>query len=546
MAARDTRADAEALLALMQLAQSGDLASAARQAESLLADGCDHDPLPYRVLGAAFEARGSVTEAAAAFCTALRLGPDHVPTLTAYGQCRARLGQLDEAQGALERAVALDDADPASHFALGWTLENRGEVDAALAAYARAAALDPRHAAAHAHAAALAVRRGRWALAREQAAAALRIAADDATAQIALAEADLGEGQPAAAEARLRALLAAPGRASAHTLAVARATLGDTLYAQAQAAAAFAAWSSANAALRVEHGVRFGPGRSERGMTMASRLLAAYPPAGRPGWKAAPPASMPADGHAFVVGFPRSGTTLLGQVLGSHPQVTTLDEVELLSAAAQRFLASDAGLAALDRADDALLAPHRAAYWRDVERKVGTVAGRVFIDKLPTYLLGLPLLAQLFPGAKLIVVRRDPRDVVLSCFRHQFVINPSTFEFLDLADCARYFDAAQALAERWLATLPVAVRIVRHEALIEDFDGQTKALAAFLGLEWHPAMRDFAALSRQRAVRTVSSAQVGRGLYRDGVGQWRAYRAQLAPVLPRLAPWVAAWGYPED
>lgn len=537
---------------LRAVAQAGDLARAARLAEALIADGSLREPLPFRVLGAAREAQGRLAEAAQALLGALRLDDRHVPTLTAYGQVRARLGQLDEAQAALQRAVALDGHDAAAQFALGWTLENRGEVDAALVAYGHAAAREPRHAAAHAHAAALSVRRARWAAARSHAEAALAIDGGSAVAQIVLAQADLGEQQPARAEARLRALLAAPSGLSAQTAAVARSALGDSLHAQAQPAPAFAAWQDANMALRQLHAARFAPGAgSERGLALAARLTAAYAPGQRRPWPAqlAPtgmPAGLPAAGHAFIVGFPRSGTTLLGQVLGSHPAITTLDEVELLSAAAGDLLGSEAGLAALDAGDPALLARYRADYWRAVEARLGALAGQVFIDKLPTYLLGLPLLARLFPQARFIVVRRDPRDVVLSCFRHLFVINPSTWEFLDLFDAARFFDATQRLAEHWLATLPISAQIVRHEDLVDDFDGTTRRLCAFLGLDWDAATRDFAAASATRAVRTVSSGQVSRGLYRDGAGQWRAYREQLAPVLPLLAPWVAAWGYPAD
>lgn len=536
------------LTELRAVAQAGDLARAARLAEALIADGRMRDPLPFRVLGAAREAQGWLAEAAQALLAALRLDDRHVPTLTAYGQVRARLGQLDEAQGALQRAVALDGDNPGAQFALGWTLENRGEVDEALAAYARAAALDPQHAAAHAHAAGLSVRRARWPAARAHAEAALAIDPGSAVAQIALAQADLGEQQPAPAEARLRALLAVPSGLSAHAAAVARSALGDSLHAQGQPAPAFAAWRDANAALRRLHAARFAAGGgSERGLALVERLTAAYAPGRRRPWPAPPElAEMPVAGHAFIVGFPRSGTTLLGQVLGSHPAITTLDEVELLSAAGHDLLGSEAGLAALDAGDPQRLARYRADYWRAVEGKLGGLAGQRFIDKLPTYLLGLPLLARLFPQARIIVVRRDPRDVVLSCFRHLFVINPSTWEFLDLHDAARFFDAAQRLADHWLATLPVTAQIVRHEDLVDDFDATTRRLCAFLGLDWDAATRDFAASSARRAVRTVSSGQVSRGLYRDGMGQWRAYREQLAPVLPLLAPWVAAWGYPAD
>lgn len=535
------------LAALRAAAQAGDLATAARLAETLLAAGAGHDPLPQRVLGAWHEANHRLLPAANAFAAALRLERDHLPTLVAYGQVRARLGQLVEAEGALRHAVRLEPDDVGARLALAWTLENRGEVDAALAEYAAAAERDPDAAAARAGAATLCARRGRWAEAIRHAEAVLQRQPDHGPALIARAQAALGQGDPQSAERRLRGWLVRPQAGSAHGRAVATALLGDALHAQGQAAA-FAEWTSANAALRTLHAAHYGlddpaTAVAERGLALAQRLLRVPIPA----WpEPAIPTAMPAAGHAFVVGFPRSGTTLLGQVLGSHPQVATLDEVELLTAPAARYLGSDTGLAALAEARDADLDGYRRAYWQDAERRVGTLAGKVFVDKLPTYLLGLPLLARLFPDARVIVVRRDPRDVVLSAFRHQFVINPATVECLDLHDAAAFFDAAQAQAARWLAALPITATTVQHEALVADFDGESARLCAFLALDWHPAMRDFAAQSQDRAVRTVSSVQVARGLNRDGIGQWRRYRAPLAPVLPMLDRWVTAWGYPAD
>jgi hypothetical protein len=247
----------------------------------------------------------------------------------------------------------------------------------------------------------------------------------------------------------------------------------------------------------------------------------------------------------FVVGFPRSGTTLLGQVLQSHGGVVTLDERETLAEAGGDFL-RPGGLAKLWAAGDDVLAAHRQLYWRRVAEAGVDPAGKLFVDKLPMNTLGLPLVARLFPAAKVVFVRRDPRDVVLSAFRRQFALNAATWELLTLPGAARFYDAVMRLFELYAERLDLDLRIQRYEALTTDFDGEVRALADFLGIDWPLAAGDFAAASRAGRIATPSAAQIARGLYTEGAGQWRSYRDALAPVLPTLAPWVAEFGYPAD
>ena len=171
---------------------------------------------------------------------------------------------------------------------------------------------------------------------------------------------------------------------------------------------------------------------------------------------------------------------------------------------------------------------------------------KVALDKLPLNTMKLPLIARLFPEAKILFALRDPRDVVLSCFRQRFRMNPSMYEFLTLDGAARFYDGVMRLADLYRAKLSLDLHTHRYEDLVEDFDGQTRTICDFIGLPWRAEMRDFAATLDDRSTATPSSTQVARGLYREGVGQWRRYRDQLAPVLPVLAPWVATYGYPAD
>ncbi len=268
--------------------------------------------------------------------------------------------------------------------------------------------------------------------------------------------------------------------------------------------------------------------------------------AAEPGdWRPPPHSDVPgaAASHVFLLGFPRSGTTLLEQVLAAHPRVGTLEEAPTLATAYQAFLSDADACAALMRLDPAEAAAWAAHYWAAVRARVD-VAGRLFVDKQPAGTLYLPIIARLFPRARILFALRDPRDVVLSCFRQAFQINAMTFTFTDLAETAACYDACMRLAERARARLPLAWADVRHEALVDEFDAELDRILAFVGLEPSPLMAEFARTANARTIRTPSAAQVRAGLNRRGLGRWRDYRRELAPILPVLAPWVERFGYP--
>ena len=122
-------------------------------------------------------------------------------------------------------------------------------------------------------------------------------------------------------------------------------------------------------------------------------------------------------------------------------------------------------------------------------------------------------------------------------------MSASAYQLLTLPGTAAYYDAAMQLAERLEPAMAANTQVVRHEALVEDFDTVVGEVCAFLGLERSDAMRNFADQARDRAVATPSGAQLSRGLSAEGLGAWRRYRDQLAAVEPVLAPWVARYGY---
>src|SRR5262249_11678182 len=156
-------------------------------------------------------------------------------------------------------------------------------------------------------------------------------------------------------------------------------------------------------------------------------------------------------------------------------------------------------------------------------------AGKVFVDKHPLNTFRLPLILKLFPEAKILFARRDPRDVVLSCYRRRFTMSGSAYQLLTLPGAAGHYDAAMKLADRLQTAMAARTGVVRHEALIDDFDAAVQEVCAFVGLPWNDAMRGFADQAHDRAVATPSGAQLSRGLSAEGVGAWRRYAEQLAP-----------------
>ena len=518
---------------------AGDWRTAFARADEAFARG-SRDEILHRLRAVRAQREARLPDAIADFHEALKGSPGDVSLLAALGLCLARLGRSVEALASLDEAIALGPDYPPAHFSRGFALEALGDPAAAAAAYARAARLDPNHAEALGALANLASRRADWAEARQFAGRALAIAPALASASLALAAAEAAQGEGEKAEERLLKLLEA--EAGAHERAVAQGALGDVLHMRDRPHEAFRAYEASAAALRVLHTPRFAASGLEPASRRTERLTTWFDAADPAAWR--PPIAPARDTPAFLLGFPRSGTTLLGKALGLHPALFTLDERDTFGDSVAAFYGDPAGLRRLEILSageamefrDRYLARARAFGWPEDDTRL--------IDKLPTHTLALPIIAKVLPGAKIVILRRDPRDVVLSCFRRRFVINSTTVEFLSLEGAARLYDGTMRLFEMFRSRLSLDIRIQGYERLVADFEGEMSAILAFLDLQWEPRVADFAGRGPLGA--TPSSAQLARGLTDEGIGAWRAYEFALQPVLPILAPWVERFGYSLD
>ncbi len=241
---------------------------------------------------------------------------------------------------------------------------------------------------------------------------------------------------------------------------------------------------------------------------------------------------------AFLGGHPRSGTTLLEQVLDAHPGVAALDEPLAFGEAFQpEFrrtpLHSSERLNFLRRVYVEALKAEGA----------GSYAGNLLLDKNPSHTASLPLWLRVFPEIRIIIALRDPRDVVLSCFFQNLLLNTTNANFLTLERLAKHYadlmDVWLAVREwegfTWLQT--------RYEAIVSDLEGEGRRVTAFLGLDWHPDQVRYHEKSRGKQFNSPTYQDVTRPVYSSSVGRWRAYEKYLAPILPALDPYCRRLGY---
>jgi len=539
--ARDLKADQQMLSAVLAHAQNREIPRAAAIAEQALADGFEH-PLLLNVLATRLELEVKLEAAVRLLQRAVTIAPEDVPARNALALC---LQRVDRPQEALQHVEELLKRHPELGFAhanKGNALIALGSLGRAQESHLRALELDPECFAAMGSLASIATHRGEHAEARRWAERLLARVPGYPHAVLSLAAADLAEGAIERAQVRLRDLLA-DSRVGPSERARAQGLLGDVLDAAGRYQEAFVAYSACNESLRHLH-QNF---TSRTSMLAYARSVAAALRAVAPRWPAVatpPSPSGDAAGHILLMGFPRSGTTLLEVVLDGHPDIASLEEHDLLTEGIQAFMGEPLNLDRLAQADERALQALRVAYWQRVRQGGVDVTGKLFLDKHPMNTLYLPLIARLFPCAKILFMRRDPRDVVLSCYRRRFKMGPAMYQMLTLEGASQFYDAVMDVAELARPLLGLPWHEVRYEHLMADFAGQMGAVCRFLGIEWLEGMQSFASRVQSRERATPSTAQLARGLDRSGIGVWQHYRAVLEPVQPVLARWVERPGAP--
>lgn len=264
-------------------------------------------------------------------------------------------------------------------------------------------------------------------------------------------------------------------------------------------------------------------------------------PAWAAGWTGDPEAARAAP--VILLGFPRSGTTLLDTMLMTAADTLVLEEEPLFD----EIEAELGGFDALAALDAEAIAAARARYFERVARLGALGPDTTVIDKHPMHLNKVPVIRRLFPDAKFVLALRHPCDVILSCFITNFRPNNAMSNFLDLETAAEFYDLTFANWEQARTVFDLPVRTVVYERLVADQARELAPLFQWLGLPWQGADFDHREAARSRGiVRTASYAQVTEAVYTRAAGRWRRYERHLAPVFATLKPWAEGFGYSLD
>lgn len=470
--------------------------------------------------GLARLSEGRMGPALEALAAALRAAPHSADVHAALGQAHLVAGRTADAIAALTRAAELAPGRADLAVPLGVALGNDGRVEEALATLDRVLADQPRHRDALLARAVVLEKAARYDEGYDALAAAVAEGAAGYEAAFAFALLGPRKGREAEAVTRIEAALAGPlgpaQRVSLHFQA------GRILDRMERWDEAFAHYAEGNRL----HGATFDVEAFGRHV---DRLIETF--------SAAALARLPRARHGsrapvFIVGMPRSGTTLTEQTLAAHPQVHGAGElptlqkvVDLVPAMTGKAEPWPECAARLGQAGVETLA---GRYLAEVAR-LAPEAARI-TDKMPQNFLSLGLVALLFPGARVVHCTRDPMDTCLSCYFQAFT-QGHAYAF-DLATLGAYYRHYRRLMDHWEAVLDVPMTEVRYEAMVADQEATARRLVDFVGLAWDDACLRF--FESGRLAHTASYDQVRRPIYRGSVARWRHYAAHLGPLMEAL------------
>jgi tetratricopeptide (TPR) repeat protein len=252
---------------------------------------------------------------------------------------------------------------------------------------------------------------------------------------------------------------------------------------------------------------------------------------------------------ALLCGHPRSGTTLLEQVLDSHGDVLSLEEsfifIEEANHPLHRNISGETPvLSVLESAPGARLLESRANYFYFAEKLLGeAVGGRLLIDKNPALNSEIPAVVRIFPEAKFLVAIRDPRDVCLSCFMQPLDINSISSAYLSLEGTVTQYASVMGFWRAMQPRLKNPAIEIRYEEVVKDLESVSRRVLKFLGVDWDERVLRFNEHARNKIVRSPASTDVTKPIYKTAIGRWRNYQKYLEPYLEKLEPFSKAFGY---
>jgi len=490
------------------------------------------NPIALTNLGQILADTGDATllGAAEAHCRrALAVGPERSLAIHNLGNVLRLQGRLEEAAGAFRRVVNRDPNFAAGHHGLGLTLVDMGRPDEAESCFREALRLDPAHAVSWMAIARLQGQRGDLGASCRSYRAALAICPTLAEAYWRLALL-LKSSMPEDEVSRLSQLLEAADiaddqRALGH---FGLAAVLDDRGMYSLAALHFESANRLQSSVDTARGQSYDPDSHARYIDLLIDSFNSEFLAERRSWGDRDPRPV------FVVGLPRSGTSLVEQILASHTQIHGAGELKDVDRLFQSLpkLTGRPGQNAFEATRYLTIESVQAAAQQYLQRldSLAPPSARRVTDKMPDNFRMIGLIALLWPQARVIVCRRDLRDIAVSCWQNGFQSLPWTTNWDSMA---RRFADYQRLMEHWRRITPIECIEVAYESLVADIETHSRRLIEFVGLEWEEACLDFP--STQRMVRTASFIEVRRPAHTRSIGRWRHYQTHLAPLFRLMA-----------
>jgi len=444
--------------------------------------------------------------------------------LAVYASALSGVGQSGEGRKALKKAIRLEPRSVELHCRFGNTYVDQSRFDEAKPHFAKALALRPGHPWAMRCMAETLMQLGDNRGAMEILEPAVQGDRIDPDAGIALCRVYPRLDRCADALRLISRLLEHEGLPSSVRTSLLYAR-GESLHKLGRFDEAFTAYGEANDAVGVRHD-RVAHARE------IDRVIEAWTPGAiaalvRPTRKS--------DRFVFIVGMPRSGTSLVEQIVASHRSVFGAGELRHIGDIVSQFRGDTGGVAGaltdLSRLTGQNL-NNAAGHYQERIKALSPGADRV-TDKMPNNYLALGLISALFPDCKIIHCVRDPRDTCLSCYFNHFRGVRNTFAY-GLEDLGSYFADYWRLMNHWKATLETPIFDAVYEDIVDDQEAQSRRLIEFLGLEWDERCLEFH--KTKRTTKTLSADQVNRPIYRTSKARWRAYARHLDPLTALLPP----------
>lgn len=494
------------------------------------------------ILGKAFRAHqaGNLREAEQLYRRVLRARPNHTDALHLLGVLAYQAGNNSQALEFYRKVIAFAPRAGETHHNMGIVLQAEGRDDDAVEAYLKALMLRPDHAETMGHLARLYEERNRLDDAADWVAKGLAATPGDPLINLIAARLDRRAGDTQQAVDRLDQLSTTPTPAPIREkidfeLGRARDRLGD--YDKA-----FGHFTEANRLAARKWSAQ----AADRHAYLATidALKANFTPDWIECWTPAPLETRPAP--LFMIGFPRSGTTLLEQILNSHPDIRTLEETPAFETLAREAMK----LPGKYPHSLAELTPEQITHLRQVYFDAldpdsdGASDEKILVDKLPLNLVQAGPIHRIFPDARFVLSLRHPCDVCLSCFQQDFAINSAMANFFTVEDAATLYVRAMDLWRHYEAVLPLETHAIRYEDLVSETEPVVRSLLDFLGVDWNDAVLDHSSQAqRPELINTPSYHQVAEPIYQRSRLRWPSYGDHLAGALKILKADIERFGY---